>query len=218
VTPGTAGARRGPMKPVVVHRHVVVLADGSVRSLRFVCCPDGEVTIPLGDCASCGRSRGLTVDERLEREVVDCALAPADLTDVEPQRASPARDPLLGAEVAGAMSRDVVCATAETPEAVLKAMMGEHSIGVLVLVDAEHRPVGLVSSDLTRLAVVPVNPRTPLTRAAALMAYEGLHHLVVVEDGGRLAGVLSAIDVLRHLGEAGGALIPPRTLRQRESE
>lgn len=44
----------------------------------------------------------------------------------------------------------------------------------------------------------------PLTQAAALMAFEGIHRLIVRNPDGQVVGLLSASDVLGWLGEAGG--------------
>jgi CBS domain-containing protein len=37
-------------------------------------------------------------------------------------------------------------------------------------------------------------------QAAALMAYEGIHRVIVVDDGGYLVGVVSSLDLARWLG------------------
>jgi CBS domain-containing protein len=41
------------------------------------------------------------------------------------------------------------------------------------------------------------------------MAFEGVHRLPVVSDGGEVVGILSALDVLRWFGRRAGYLIPP---------
>ena len=40
------------------------------------------------------------------------------------------------------------------------------------------------------------SPATPVADATAAMAFEGIHHLPVVEDSGQLVGMVSALDVL----------------------
>lgn len=48
---------------------------------------------------------------------------------------------------------------------------------------------------------------TPVSQAAALMAFEGIHRVpVVCESGGEVIGMLSALDVLRWIGEHDGYL------------
>lgn len=46
--------------------------------------------------------------------------------------------------------------------------------------------------------VVSVGPDDPIERAVQLMAFEGVHRLLVL-DGDRLAGILTSMDVLREL-------------------
>ncbi len=55
---------------------------------------------------------------------------------------------------------------------------------------------------------------TPLARAAALMAFEGVHRLVVVDAAGKVVGVLSAIDILRWTARRAGYVVPGHTQRQ----
>ncbi len=47
-----------------------------------------------------------------------------------------------------------------------------------------------------------------VSRAAALMALEGVHRLPVVSEEGKVVGILSAMDILRWLAEAEGYLVP----------
>jgi CBS domain-containing protein len=50
----------------------------------------------------------------------------------------------------------------------------------------------------------------PLARAAALMAYEGVHRIPVVALDGAVIGILSSIDVLRWLAEDRGYALPAK--------
>ncbi len=47
-----------------------------------------------------------------------------------------------------------------------------------------------------------------VSRAAALMALEGVHRLPVVSEAGKVVGILSAMDILRWLAESEGYLVP----------
>ncbi|MEK6606085.1 MAG: CBS domain-containing protein [Myxococcota bacterium] len=49
----------------------------------------------------------------------------------------------------------------------------------------------------------------PISRAAALMAFEGIHRLPIVAEDGSLVGLLSSLDVLRWLARHDGYLAPP---------
>ncbi|HEX6246122.1 MAG TPA: CBS domain-containing protein, partial [Polyangiales bacterium] len=54
---------------------------------------------------------------------------------------------------------------------------------------------------------------TPITRAAAVMAFEGVSCLVVVSPAGSVSGVLMATDLLSWLARADGYLARPRSSR-----
>jgi CBS domain-containing protein len=43
-----------------------------------------------------------------------------------------------------------------------------------------------------------------VSRAAALMAYEGVHRIPIVSDDGVVVGILAAVDVLRWLATSSG--------------
>jgi CBS domain-containing protein len=218
------------MEPIVVHQHRVLGADGREQSSLFVRCPEGDRVKPLAACEACARSRGVVHDPRLDRDVVDCDQAPIDETTVVPAHAR-ARDgdPLRGATVAQAMSQDLLCAVPEAPLGAVRREIEADAVGAIVVVDRE-RVVGIVSVlDLLRGVAsgartarevmtarpLAVSDTMALSRAAAIMAYEGVHHLVVTDEAGALVGLLSTIDVLRHLGQRAGAVIPHATSRQR---
>lgn len=106
---------------------------------------------------------------------------------------------------------------AETPFAAVVGRFAEQPLPALVVVDAD-RPVGIVTArDLVRLMCLgpaddrPVREvmsaplltaRSDLAAASAqlMMAKRGIHHLVVVDEAGRLSGLVSEADVHRHLG------------------
>jgi CBS domain-containing protein len=54
-------------------------------------------------------------------------------------------------------------------------------------------------ADLMTPAVFSVAPQTPLGKAADQMVSLNVHRLFVVDQGGVLVGVISALDLLRHL-------------------
>ncbi len=224
----------GPgMEPLLVYHHLVLHGDGHERIQRFVRCPMQPGTVDVRACRSCPQSRGLLWDERLERDVVDCSVVPANETSVVPaiaRRSASHGDALGSATIAEAFSPDVLCVAPECTVTATRRMMRDEAVSAVVVVGDDGSTVlgvisttllasmapgdpGLVRDVMTRPLLVPRSML--ITRAAAVMAYEGAHHLVVVERGDRLVGILSAIDVLRYLGEAGGSLVPRRTARQR---
>jgi CBS domain-containing protein len=61
--------------------------------------------------------------------------------------------------------------------------------------------------------VFTLPPDAPLERAAAMMAFEGIHRVPVVAEG-RVVGLLTSLDVLRWFARRGGFVIPGHTARQ----
>jgi CBS domain-containing protein len=55
------------------------------------------------------------------------------------------------------------------------------------------------ASDLMTPVVFAVAPQTPAAEVAGRMADLNVHRLFVVDRGGTLVGVISALDLLRHL-------------------
>lgn len=55
----------------------------------------------------------------------------------------------------------------------------------------------------------------PVARAAALMAYEGIHRLPIVTPSNHVVGILTAADIVRHLAAHDGYIVPPTGLETR---
>lgn len=56
--------------------------------------------------------------------------------------------------------------------------------------------------------VFSLQAEASVDRAAALMAYEGVHHLVITASDGRAAGIVSSLDILRWLARHSGYVVP----------
>lgn len=85
-----------------------------------------------------------------------------------------------------------------------------HIVGVISktdLVDPKNRGAmsGTVADLMTRITHA-VQPDDPAILAARLMVEQGIHRVVVVDDRGRLAGIVTAMDVMR-------AVVEGRSLR-----
>lgn len=95
----------------------------------------------------------------------------------------------------------------------LRDRMLTDGIHAVPVVDGDGRPVGIVtSSDLVEewapsmgvatvmsADLVTVARHTSAADAARRMLDARIHHLVVVDDDGRVAGILSSFDLLKHL-------------------
>lgn len=138
--------------------------------------------------------------------------------------------------VGEAMRRDVMCVTETMSTRELASLMLERNVSHAPVVDAEGRVVGMVSmSDLARASwargpraisatvadvMMPfaftLGENASLARAAALMAYEGVGRIVIVEPGGKVGGVLGAVDVMRWLAREAGYVVPGYTRGDRD--
>lgn len=99
-------------------------------------------------------------------------------------------------------------------------VLAEHDIGGAPVCDREGNVLGVLSkTDLTEHAarhdlaqsveramttnVVYVDADEPLDRAISLMAFEGVHRLIVLDERAHLAGIITSMDVLRELAGYG---------------
>ena len=141
----------------------------------------------------------------------------------ESDTADPDPEPRIGAaSVAGIMSRKVVCARPEMSASEARRRMLERGVSGLPVVDTWGRVVGVVSKsdlverevttdtgllevrDIMTPLVFALTPDASVARAAALMAYEGVHRVIIVDARGHLLGVVSTLDVARWLGQEAG--------------
>jgi CBS domain-containing protein len=124
------------------------------------------------------------------------------------------------------MTTEVVCVSPELSVELLTKMMIERGFSGAPVVDANNKPIGVVSkTDVLRssidarapLAVTVGAIMTPvaftlsenatIAEAAALMAYEGTHRVPAIASDGAVAGIVSTIDVLRWIAETEGYLV-----------
>ena len=148
------------------------------------------------------------------------------MSDTSPARPASYR-PNLHSPLAALVRRKPITATPETPlrEAVLA--MSENRVGSIVVVEPESgRPIGIFtlrdllhrvaakSCDLDQLVMsvmsdsglLMLNWRSTIYQAALVMARHGVHHVIIVDAAGKLAGVVSQEDVYE-LQSGGGKAI-----------
>jgi CheY-like chemotaxis protein len=117
------------------------------------------------------------------------------------------------------MSRDVICVG---PDLTIDALVSRFSqacidhapvcdgggrcLGVVSLADCAAIAGGLAVADIMMPFVFALPAHASLARAAALMAVEGIHRVVVVDADGCFVGVVSSIDVMRWVARAAGYL------------
>jgi CheY-like chemotaxis protein/predicted transcriptional regulator len=130
--------------------------------------------------------------------------------------------------VADLMCRDVICVRPEMSVIALVDLTLARDLAFAPVVDARGRVVGVVTTDdlaratwdshvigrartvediMTPFAFTLARSAT-IGRAAALMAYEGVNRIVIVEPSGAVAGVVSGVDVMRWLARQAGYVVP----------
>lgn len=205
-----------PIKPLATRTRRIVGA-GHEASESTVHCPSRDASIPVHECLACADSAGTA--SLPSGTYLGCshpAAQQAALAELmrQPLFCSAAdRTPLFDV-----MTRDVLCVLPDLDLAELNRMFLEMHIGGAPVVDASCRPIGVVSkTDLIRgfpdgatvadvmMPVVYTLPESAtLSRAAALMAFEGLHRIPVVSAENRVVGMITSLDVARWLAQNDG--------------
>lgn len=134
-----------------------------------------------------------------------------------------------GITCGAAMSRDVATVTPGTPLKEALVLLRKHSIKALPVVDSERRVIGIltqtdlvdraaslraglqagfgamfrrggaVAGDIMSAPVLTATPDLPLGRLIPIMSDAGHHHLPVVDEEGKLAGMVTQTDVIAAL-------------------
>lgn len=202
------------MRLPVRRRRTLASGERSTRAL-LVYCPVRRATCALDRCRECDRCEGLSMGEH----DLDAVLCRVD----DPVRRTHKIMP-TAAEVTplgAVMSREVVCLAAGLDCDEAAAILLERGLSGAPVVDDDGRPLGMLArSDLLRaLRELPTAPpivdvmmpiaytldeNDALSRGAALMAAEGVHHLPVIGDFGRVVGLISTLDVTRWLARQSG--------------
>ena len=120
----------------------------------------------------------------------------------------------------------VVAVSPDTPAVEVARIMGEKNVGSVVIVTGDNRPVGVITDrDLAvRVMAREMNPgevrageiptRDVITfrdsmgiyEAIQKMTAEGIRRMPVVDDAGKLIGIVTMDDIIRMLGEEMAAI------------
>jgi CBS domain-containing protein len=195
----------------------VSLLGPAARSEReLVQCPRLLSSVPLARCFSCEHYRALD----REAEGGQGAL----LCDAQAERTQTERLSLPRLDVAHVMTRDVVCVRPSLSLDAALVLFLEHRARSLPVVDRDNQLLGMLHEPDLQLAVqsergadgtvssvmlplaLTIPESMPITRAAAIMAFEEVSSLVVVSPAGEVVGLLSASDLLFWLARADGYL------------
>lgn len=128
------------------------------------------------------------------------------------------------------MSSQVVSFTAKTSiQEATRVMLARQISGAPVL-DEQRKPIGIVSKtdlleawqehhkspnhasetlvgDIMVPYLLAAQHSSPIALAAALMAFEGVHRLLVLNEQSAMVGIVTSLDILRWLGNLSGFLL-----------
>jgi CBS domain-containing protein len=137
----------------------------------------------------------------------------------------PPRSHAESTPISAIMTRDVFCVSPDATRSELMQLFLGKGISGVPVVDAEGRPLGVASKtdvlrglgseaadarakDIMTPVTLAMPEHASIARAAALMAYERVHRIVVVGPRGDVVGLVSTIDVLRWLARDDGYAVP----------
>jgi CBS domain-containing protein len=199
--------------PVRVRR-TLTSADASERAL-LVHCPIERASCSLERCRECERCDGVSMDADGIKDLLCRIDTPPHVT----RKIMPTAAEVT--PIGALMSREVICVAATLRRAEAITLFLERGLSGAPVVDDAGRPLGMLTrSDLLRAAIERPAPASAadvmmplaytlsetdaLSRGAALMAAEGVHHLPVIGDHGRVVGLVSTLDVTRWLARQSG--------------
>ena len=223
---GAAVAQQGfafVLWPVGVNTVVLLVVGALVNNMTgrpYPHLPDPPPPTQGTDAAPSQRVGVQTEDIRRAMAHLDRGLdiLPGDVMALVREAETHALDRRLGQlRVGTLMARDVQ--TVQAGESLYRARMlfNQHHVKALPVVDAERHVVGIITVyDLFNLDVVDLDPvskvmsspvttvtvDTPVARLVALMTDLGLRHLPVVDDEGRLAGIVTRTELIAVLNQA----------------
>jgi len=209
-----------PRKLVLVH---TLNPDGVDSARALVRCSRRETTLDSEACLRCARLAEVQLRDG-EPAAVFCD--GGDSAGREPEH-SPISIPRVYVEAL--LDPQLTCVRSDVGLDLVMDKLLSSGLEVVPVVDAHGRLLGLVSESELSFEIharssehgasartvgevmVPwplaVPEHTPLTRAAAVLAYERQHHVAIISATGELTGVLSSSQILRWLANADGYVL-----------
>lgn len=209
-----------PSDPTEIRKLPIRLA-GSAIDKMVVYCPRRQSDIDLDTCTACPQCIGLS----LRDSYLVCGWEPQQDAPLAPPTQPLRRAPAPRARPLSRFERVVI--TADLDESVLEAAcrMRDNKVGCVV-VTQDQRPVGIVTDrDLVlRVVAERLDPATTamssvvtfdtatirrsegIETAARTMRAHGVRRLPIVDEDGRIAGIVTADDLIRLLGAEIAAL------------
>ena len=122
-----------------------------------------------------------------------------------------------------------VCVAANAPLRQVKDLLLDRRMPGVPVVDIDRRPIGIVTrtdllaadgaardrdaddpvtvADIMTAMVFVLPASASLEQVAALMAYEGIQQVVITDDGGKVVGLVSSLDIARWCAQSAGYLV-----------
>jgi CBS domain-containing protein len=216
--------------PLAVHVRRVVGGDGEMHSENEVYCVPRGHSVAVDECETCADNAGADIDLGHHRNYILCRRLTADAARgmvmarpaVLRRRHVPEATAGERTPVSEIMTVDVWCARDDLDLPSLRRVLVERHFTGVPVVDEHGRCIGVVSmADLVRAHSDAARVRDIMQRltfvlpdsasvsqAAALMALEHVHRIPIVTDDGKVAGIVSSIDVLGWLGRQDGYVVP----------
>jgi CBS domain-containing protein len=118
------------------------------------------------------------------------------------------------------MTRNVTCAARDLRVEQLVKLMVHNHIGCLPVIDDLGRPIGMVTkldlveqlgvrdretaTEIMMPLAMTLGDHATVAHAARMMADEDVHHVPIVDNEGRLIGIVSSMDIVRWLAKNDG--------------
>ena len=232
---------KAPYYELEIRVRQTLTADGTTSSYSTVYCPPQLRTLRVNDCVECKDYIGLSFDREKQSGLLHCyeSSVPTPRRSFRRLLRVGERDGFVRkfrqradcTPVSRIMSLNVQCVTPEVSLQALASCLLDGGYSGAPVVDDEGTPLGVVSkTGLLRHGVTPegrvrdimapmsftVHEDQSISKASALMAYEGIHRLPVVDATGKVVGLLSSLDIVHWLEcKAGNSVPAPRSRRNR---
>jgi CBS domain-containing protein len=216
-------ASKAPCCELEVRVRQTLAADGTTSSYSTVYCSRQARTVRVNECVDCEEYIGLSFDREEQTALLHCyeGRGPTPRQSLRRLLAAGQPEGLLrrfreradSIPVSRIMSLNVQCVTEDVTLSALASCLLTKGISGVPVIDRDGKPVGVVSktdllrhgtsdgqvSDIMTPVSFTLNEDQSISKASALMAYEGIHRLPVVDAAGRVVGLLSALDILHWL-------------------
>lgn len=215
---------------ILIRTRETIDAAGAVSTVASVHCPREEGVKHLTECMECAQFARLGhVDAE---HVLVCKHKGRARPDAPWEQSTEPGCAIAANEIplSAVMRTGVVCVTPDMPTQAVLALMLERGFGGVPVVDADGRPIGVVSkTDLLRQyaadeeaekqgesppersvgesmtpLTIALPPSASVAQASALMASQGLHRLPVVSGSGEVVGIISPLDILHLVATLSG--------------